>query len=84
MTLYVDSHPQNLSGSMSSAFGAAKNRMSGSVSQQVIYIYLLLDNQFNCYCKYARMHLYCADMHLHYVDILMDFLQKEYIYSAFV
>ena len=30
------------------------------------------------------MHLYRADMHLHYVDILMDFLQKEYIYSAFV
>ena len=30
--------PQNLSGSVSSAFGAAKNRMSGSVSQQVIII----------------------------------------------
>ena len=39
--LYVGYHPQNLSGSVSSAFGAAKNRMSGSVSQQVSLFSLL-------------------------------------------
>ena len=59
---------------MSSAFGAAKNRMSGSASQQVSPFYLLV-------------FLFVAKMHLlpYYADMLMEIsFNKKDFHSEFV